>query len=61
LQPNEPGGDAEARATFVRHVALVADAAFVPLGVARSGYWRAALVLGNFLGYALAGLRTEPA
>jgi protoheme IX farnesyltransferase len=62
VQPNEPGGDREARANIVRYtVALVAvSLLFVPIGVARSGYLVAALLLGAlFLGYALAGLRRQ--
>ena len=62
VQPNQPGGDREARANIVRYtVALVAvSLLFVPIGVARSAYLAAALLLGAvFLGYALAGLRQE--
>jgi len=62
VQPNEPGGDREARANIVRYtVALVAvSLLFVPIGVGRSAYLLAALVLGAvFLGYALAGLRQK--
>jgi len=62
VQPNEPGGDREARANIVRYtVALVAvSLLFVPIGVGRSAYLLAALVLGAvFLGYALAGLRPK--
>jgi protoheme IX farnesyltransferase len=60
VQPNEPGGEREARANIVRYtVALVAvSLLFVPLGVARGGYLASALLLGAvFLGYAVAGLR----
>jgi len=60
VQPNEPGGEREARANIVRYtVALVAvSLLFVPIGVARGAYLAAALLLGGlFLGYAVAGLR----
>ena len=60
VQPNEPGGEREARANIVRYtVALVAvSLLFVPIGVARGAYLVSALVLGAvFLGYAVAGLR----
>jgi protoheme IX farnesyltransferase len=60
VQPNEPGGEREARANIVRYtVALVAvSLLFVPIGVARGAYLASALLLGAvFLGYALAGLR----
>jgi protoheme IX farnesyltransferase len=60
VQPNEPGGEREARANIVRYtVALVAvSLLFVPLGVARLAYLVSALLLGAvFLGYAVAGLR----
>ena len=62
VQPNEPGGEREARTNIVRYVvALVAvSLLFVPIGVARAAYLAAALLLGGvFLGYALAGLRQE--
>ena len=60
VQPNEPGGEREARANIVRYtVALVAvSLLFVPLGVARGAYLASALLLGaGFLGYAVVGLR----
>jgi len=60
VQPNEPGGEREARANIVRYtVALVAvSLLFVPIGVARGAYLASALLLGAvFLGYAVAGLR----
>jgi heme o synthase len=60
VQPNEPGGEREARANIVRYtVALVAvSLLFVPLGVGREAYLAVALMVGAvFLGYALAGLR----
>jgi heme o synthase len=60
VQPNEPGGERETRANIVRYtVALVAvSLLFVPIGVARTAYLAAALLLGAvFLGYAIAGLR----
>ena len=60
VQPNEPGGEREARANIVRYtVALVAvSLLFVPIGVARGAYLAGALLLGGvFLGYAVAGLR----
>jgi len=60
VQPNEPGGEREARANIVRYtVALVAvSLLFVPIGVARGAYLASALLLGGvFLGYAVAGLR----
>jgi protoheme IX farnesyltransferase len=60
VQPNEPGGEREARANIVRYtVALVGvSLLFVPIGVARGGYLAIALLLGTvFLGYAIAGLR----
>ena len=60
VQPNEPGGEREARANIVRYtVALVSvSLLFVPIGVGRSAYLAAALLLGAvFLGYAIAGLR----
>jgi protoheme IX farnesyltransferase len=62
VQPNEPGGEREARANIVRYtVALVAvSLLFVPIGVARGAYLVAALLLGGvFLGYAIAGLRPK--
>jgi protoheme IX farnesyltransferase len=60
VQPNEPGGEREARANIVRYtVALVGvSLLFVPIGIARGGYLAIALLLGAaFLGYAVAGLR----
>ena len=60
VQPNEPGGEREARANIVRYtVALVAvSLLFVPLGVGRGAYLAVALAVGAvFLGYAIAGLR----
>jgi protoheme IX farnesyltransferase len=60
VQPNEPGGEREARANIVRYtVALVGvSLLFVPIGVARGGYLAIALLLGGaFLGYAVVGLR----
>ena len=60
VQPNEPGGEREARANIVRYtVALVAvSLLFVPLGLGRGAYLAVALMLGAvFLGYAIAGLR----
>jgi protoheme IX farnesyltransferase len=60
VQPNEPGGEREARANIVRYtVALVAvSLLFVPIGVAHGAYLAVALLLGAvFLGYAVAGLR----
>jgi heme o synthase len=60
VQPNEPGGEREARANIVRYtVALVAvSLLFVPLGVGHGAYLASALLLGAvFLGYAVAGLR----
>ena len=60
VQPNEPGGEREARANIVRYtVALVAvSLLFVPLGVGRGAYLAVALMIGAvFLGYAIAGLR----
>jgi len=60
VQPNEPGGEREARANIVRYtVALVGvSLLFVPIGVARGGYLAVALLLGGaFLGYAVIGLR----
>ena len=62
VQPNEPGGEREARANIVRYtVALVAvSLLFVPIGVAHGAYLAAALLLGGvFLGYAIAGLRPK--
>ncbi len=62
VQPNEPGGEREARANIVRYVvALVAvSLLFVPIGVARAAYLASAILLGAaFLGYALAGLRQK--
>ena len=60
VQPNEPGGEREARANIVRYtVALVAvSLLFVPLGLGRGAYLAVALMIGAvFLGYAIAGLR----
>ena len=60
VQPNEPGGEREARANIVRYtVALVAvSLLFVPLGVGRGAYLAVALMVGAiFLGYAIGGLR----
>ena len=60
VQPNEPGGEREARANIVRYtVALVAvSLLFVPLGLGRGAYLAVALMVGAvFLGYAIAGLR----
>ena len=60
VQPNEPGGEREARANIVRYtVALVAvSLLFVPLGLGRGAYLAVALIVGAvFLGYAIAGLR----
>jgi protoheme IX farnesyltransferase len=62
VQPNEPGGEREARANIVRYiVALVAvSLLFVPIGVARGAYLASAVVLGGaFLGYGIAGLRRD--
>jgi protoheme IX farnesyltransferase len=60
VQPNEPGGERDARANIVRYVvALVAvSLLFVPIGLARTAYLLAAILLGGgFLAYAFAGLR----
>jgi heme o synthase len=62
VQPNEPGGESEARRNIVRYtVALVfVSLLFVPLGLARSLYLATALCAGAaFLGYGLLGLRRE--
>jgi heme o synthase len=62
VQPNEPGGEAEARRNIVRYtVALVfVSLLFVPLGLARSLYLVTALCAGAaFLGYGLFGLRRD--
>jgi len=60
VQPNEPGGEREARMNIVRYtVALVAvSLLFVPIGAAHTAYLIVALVAGlGFLGYGLLGLR----
>ncbi len=62
VQPNEPGGEREARANIVRYtVALVAvSLLFVPIGAAHALYLAIALVAGAmFLGYGLFGLRGD--
>jgi protoheme IX farnesyltransferase len=62
VQPNEPGGETEARRNIVRYtVALVfVSLLFVPLGFGRSLYFATALCAGAaFLGYGLLGLRRD--
>jgi protoheme IX farnesyltransferase len=62
VQPNEPGGEREARANIVRYtVALVAvSLLFVPIGAAHVKYLAVALCAGAvFLGYGLVGLRSD--
>ena len=62
VQPNQPGGDREARMNIVRYtVALVAvSLLFVPIGAAHAVYLAVALVAGlGFLGYGLLGLRSD--
>jgi len=62
VQPNEPGGEREARRNIVRYtVALVAvSLLFVPLGVGRGFYLATALLSGLlFLGYGIRGLRAD--
>jgi len=62
VQPNEPGGDREARRNIVRYtVALVAvSLLFVPLGIGRGFYFATALLSGLlFLGYGIRGLRAD--
>src|ERR671934_497020 len=62
VQPNEPGGEREARRNIVRYtVALVGvSLLFVPLGVGRGFYFATALLAGlSFLGYGIKGLRAE--
>ena len=62
VQPNEPGGEKNARANIIRYtVALVGvSLLFVPLGVAGRLYLVTALVLGFlFFTAALAGLRQQ--
>jgi heme o synthase len=61
VQPNEPGGEREARANIVRYIVALVSVSllFVPIGVARGAYLASALLLGGaFLGYALLGLRS---
>src|SRR5207302_6971368 len=60
VQPNEPGGEPEARRNIVRYtVALVGvSLLFVPIGVGRGFYFATELLSGLlFLGYGIAGLR----
>jgi len=60
VQPNEPGGELEARRNIVRYtVALVGvSLLFVPIGVGRGFYFATALLAGLlFLGYGIKGLR----
>src|SRR5438128_204480 len=62
VQPNEPGGEREARRNIVRYtVALVAvSLLFVPLGIGRGFYFATALLSGLlFLGYGIRGLRAD--
>ncbi|HEY6912767.1 MAG TPA: heme o synthase [Myxococcales bacterium] len=62
VQPNEPGGEREARTNIVRYtVALVAvSLLFVPIGTAHTAYLVVALTAGlGFLGYGLLGLRAS--
>src|SRR5207237_4253013 len=62
VQPNEPGGEAEARRNIVRYtVALVfVSLLFVPLRLGGTLYLVTALLAGaGFLACGLAGLRTE--
>jgi protoheme IX farnesyltransferase len=62
VQPNEPGGEREARRNIVRYtVALVGvSLLFVPLGVGRTLYFATALLAGAFfVGYGIKGLRAE--
>ena len=62
VQPNEPGGEKNARANIIRYtVALVGvSLLFVPLGVAGRLYLVTALALGFlFFAAALAGLRPQ--
>jgi heme o synthase len=62
VQPNEPGGESEARRNIVRYtVALVGvSLLFVPLGVGRTLYFATALLAGAFfVGYGIKGLRAE--
>ena len=62
VQPNEPGGEREARRNIVRYtVALVVvSLLFVPLGVGRGFYFATALVAGGiFLAYGIRGLRSD--
>ncbi|HET9751446.1 MAG TPA: heme o synthase [Myxococcales bacterium] len=62
VQPNQPGGEREARMNIVRYtVALVAvSLLFVPIGTAHTAYLVVALTAGlGFLGYGLLGLRSS--
>ena len=62
VQPNEPGGETEARRNIVRYtVALVfVSLLFVPLGFGRTLYFATAVCAGAvFLGYGLLGLRRD--
>jgi len=62
VQPNEPGGEREARRNIVRYtVALVGvSLLFVPLGFGRSLYFATALLAGGFfLAYGVKGLRSD--
>ena len=62
VQPNEPGGEREARMNIVRYtVALIAvSLLFVPIGAAHGAYLAVALAAGfAFLAYGMLGLRTD--
>ena len=62
VQPNEPGGERQARLNIVRYtVALVGvSLLFVPLGMGRTLYFATALLAGGlFLAYGIKGLRSD--
>jgi protoheme IX farnesyltransferase len=62
VQPNEPGGEREARMNIVRYtVALIGvSLLFVPIGAAHTRYLVIALAAGfAFLGYGMLGLRAD--
>ncbi len=62
VQPNEPDGESRARRNIVWYTAVLVGVSFlfVPLGVAGTVYFAAALVSGAlFLGYGIHGLRAK--
>jgi len=62
VQPNEPDGERRARRNIVWYSAVLVAVSFlfVPLGVAGTVYFSAALVSGAlFLGHGIHGLRTK--